>query len=132
MNSTTGAFFEKNRKCSYVKRNKIPCDKCVSIKDTDNDWKFCSIHIYKNPQEKKLKMYERQLEMKRKEEEERAEIQKMLEEKIIQRVEERVKDYESKVEAMEKANKELELLREKLKTIKSILHSVGVEIEPDD
>ena len=132
MNSTTGAFFEKNRRCCYIKRNGDKCTRNVSIKDTDNDWKFCSIHIYKNPQEKKLKMYERQLEMKRKEEEERAEIQKMLEEKIIQRVEERVKDYESKVEAMEKANKELELLREKLKTIKSILHSVGVEIEPDD
>ncbi len=128
MNSTTGAFFEKNRKCSYMKRNKIPCDKCVSIKDTDNDWKFCSIHIYKNPQEKKLKMYERQLEMERKEEEEKMEIQKMLEEKVLKKVEEKILDYTTKMEEIEKITTKYNALQEKFKVLKSVLAEVGVDM----
>ncbi len=128
MNSTTGAFFEKNRRCIHCKKNGDQCNRNVSIKDVINDWTRCSIHIYKNPQEKKLMKILEQEEMKRKEEEEKMEIQKMLEEKVLQKVGERIADYTTKMEQMEKITTKYNALQEKFKVLKSVLAEVGVDM----
>jgi hypothetical protein len=135
MNSITGNYFEKFRKCSYVKRNGTPCDKCVSIKDVDNDWKFCSIHRDGTPTERKLKkiiqIRERQEEdkrLQREAEDEKIEIQRLYEEKVQQRVEERILDYTTKMEEMEKITTKYNALQEKFKTLKSLLAEVGVDL----